>query len=162
MIERPPVREGKLSRHILALQEMAPEEIRLVLESAASIREILDRPIKKVPTLRGKSICTLFYEPSTRTRASFELAAKIMSADAINISTSASAPFVNLQCSQNGATVMVGTKGYFVGSLDTNWNFGLASGVWQGGAASCVAYVQVQNSHGGWTRLGSTTFAVGA
>jgi aspartate carbamoyltransferase catalytic subunit len=90
MIETAPMRDARLSRHILGLQEMEPEEIRLVLASAASIRQILDRPIKKVPTLRGKSICTLFYEPSTRTRASFELAAKIMSADAINISTSAS------------------------------------------------------------------------
>jgi len=77
-------------RHVLSLQEMEREEIERVLESAASIREILDRPIKKVPTLRGKSICTLFYEPSTRTRTSFELAAKIMSADAINISPGAS------------------------------------------------------------------------
>lgn len=77
-------------RHILGLQEMKREEIEQVLESAASIREVLDRPLKKVPTLRGKSICTLFYEPSTRTRTSFELAAKIMSADAINISASAS------------------------------------------------------------------------
>jgi aspartate carbamoyltransferase catalytic subunit len=77
-------------RDILGLQEMNREEIEQVLESACSIREILDRPLKKVPTLRGKSICTLFYEPSTRTRTSFELAAKIMSADAINVSVSTS------------------------------------------------------------------------
>jgi hypothetical protein len=79
-----------------------------------------------------------------------------------NISTSAGAPFVNLECSQNGAVVLVGWKGYFVGSLDTNWNFGLSSGAWQGGAASCTAYIKVQNSRGGWNTLGSTTFAAGA
>ncbi len=75
---------------ILGLQEMGPEEIRTILEQAGVFKEILSRRIKKVPTLRGQSICTLFYEPSTRTRASFELAAKIMSADAINVASSAS------------------------------------------------------------------------
>jgi hypothetical protein len=79
-----------------------------------------------------------------------------------NISTSAGAPFVNLQCSQNGAVVLVGWKGYFVGSLDTNWNFGLASGAWPGGAASCTAYLKIQNSNGSWTTLASTSFAAGA
>jgi aspartate carbamoyltransferase catalytic subunit len=75
---------------LLGLQELEPEEIRSVLEQARAFKEILSRRIKKVPALRGQSICTLFYEPSTRTRASFELAAKIMSADAINISSSSS------------------------------------------------------------------------
>jgi len=75
---------------ILGLQGMGPEEIRTILEQAGVFKEILSRRIKKVPTLRGQSICTLFYEPSTRTRASFELAAKIMSADAINVASSAS------------------------------------------------------------------------
>jgi aspartate carbamoyltransferase catalytic subunit len=75
---------------ILGLQEMEPEEIRAILGQAGAFKEILSRRIKKVPTLRGQSICTLFYEPSTRTRASFELAAKIMSADAINIASSSS------------------------------------------------------------------------
>ena len=75
---------------ILGLQEMGPEEIRTILEQAGVFKEILSRRIKKVPTLRGQSICTLFYEPSTRTRASFELAAKIMSADAINVASSSS------------------------------------------------------------------------
>ena len=75
---------------ILGLQEMGPEEIRTILDQAHAFKEILSRRIKKVPTLRGQSICTLFYEPSTRTRASFELAAKIMSADAINVASSSS------------------------------------------------------------------------
>lgn len=75
---------------LLGLQELEPEEIRSVLGQARAFKEILSRRIKKVPALRGQSICTLFYEPSTRTRASFELAAKIMSADAINISSSSS------------------------------------------------------------------------
>jgi len=81
---------GLRRKDVLSLQEMSAEEIETVLRNAVSFKEILARPIKKVPTLRGKSIVTLFYENSTRTRASFELAAKVMSADAINISASSS------------------------------------------------------------------------
>lgn len=77
-------------KDILGLQEMSAEEITLILDTAESNREILARPVKKVPILRGKSICTLFYENSTRTRCSFELAAKIMSADTTAISQSGS------------------------------------------------------------------------
>lgn len=81
----------KLDRKdILGLQEMAPEEISLILETAESNKEIISRPVKKVPILRGKSICTLFYENSTRTRTSFELAAKMMSADTSSISVAGS------------------------------------------------------------------------
>src|SRR4051795_6704989 len=82
---------GPLRRKdVLGLQEMEREEIEAVLRNAASFKEIMARPIKKVPTLRGKSVVTLFYESSTRTRVSFELAAKVMSADAINIAASSS------------------------------------------------------------------------
>jgi aspartate carbamoyltransferase catalytic subunit len=81
---------GLRRKDVLSLQELSAEEIETVLRNAVSFKEILARPIKKVPTLRGKSIVTLFYENSTRTRASFELAAKVMSADAINISASSS------------------------------------------------------------------------
>ncbi len=82
---------GPLRRKdVLSLQEMERGEIEAVLRNAVSFKEILGRPIKKVPTLRGKSVVTLFYENSTRTRASFELAAKMMSADAVNISASSS------------------------------------------------------------------------
>lgn len=77
-------------KDILGLQEMSPDEIRLILNTAESLKDILGRPVKKVPILRGKSVCTLFYENSTRTRTSFELAAKIMSADTTSISTAGS------------------------------------------------------------------------
>lgn len=70
---------------------MSPEEIRLILKTAVSHKEIIARPVKKVPILRGKSVCTLFYENSTRTRTSFEYAAKIMSADTTSISVADSA-----------------------------------------------------------------------
>ena len=81
----------KLERKdLLTIKDLSPDEIGLILDSAASFKEISEREIKKVPTLRGKTIINLFYEPSTRTRTSFEIAAKRMSADAINISVSTS------------------------------------------------------------------------
>jgi len=81
---------GLRSKDVLGLQDMPVEDIETILRNAAAFKEIMARPIKKVPTLRGKSVVTLFYENSTRTRVSFELAAKIMSADAINVSASSS------------------------------------------------------------------------
>src|SRR5579862_6901470 len=72
-------------KHLLTLRETSAEDIRYLLDTAAAFKEILDRPVKKVPTLRGRCMITLFYENSTRTRTSFEMAAKIMSAEAINI-----------------------------------------------------------------------------
>ncbi len=75
---------------LLSLQEMSQEDMEQVLSTARSLKEILSRPIKKVPTLRGKVVCTLFYEASTRTRTSFELAAKYMSADTVSIAPSGS------------------------------------------------------------------------
>ncbi len=77
-------------KDLLGLRELSAEEIRLLLETAASFREISLRPIKKVPALRGKTVVNLFFEPSTRTRTSFELAAKRLSADIVNIATQAS------------------------------------------------------------------------
>lgn len=77
-------------KDLLSLREMTPEDMESVLSTARSLKEILSRPIKKVPTLRGKVICTLFYENSTRTKTSFELAARYMSADAVSISTATS------------------------------------------------------------------------
>ncbi|MFY9358869.1 MAG: aspartate carbamoyltransferase, partial [Bacillota bacterium] len=68
-------------KDLLSLREMSQEDMELVLSTARSLKEILSRPIKKVPTLRGKVVCNLFYEPSTRTKRSFELAARYMSAD---------------------------------------------------------------------------------
>ncbi|MCX7941645.1 MAG: aspartate carbamoyltransferase catalytic subunit, partial [Dictyoglomaceae bacterium] len=77
-------------KDLLGIEGLKKEEIELVIETAISMKEILKRTIKKVPTLRGKTICTLFYEPSTRTRSSFELAAKYLSADTMSISVSVS------------------------------------------------------------------------
>lgn len=77
-------------KDILGLEEMSAGEIGFILDQAASFRPILDRPIKKVPSLRGRWIALLFYESSTRTRVSFEMAAKILSADAANLSAAAS------------------------------------------------------------------------
>jgi len=81
----------KLSRKdILGIKELSVEEITLILDTADSFLEVSTREIKKVPTLRGKSVINLFYEASTRTRTSFEIAAKRLSADTINISASTS------------------------------------------------------------------------
>lgn len=72
-------------KDLLDLQSLDAEEITYLLDTADSFREIVTRPVKKVPTLRGKSVATLFFEPSTRTRTSFEAAAKIMSADTYSL-----------------------------------------------------------------------------
>jgi aspartate carbamoyltransferase catalytic subunit len=77
-------------KDLLGIAELEAEEIRLILDTAASLKEISTRPIKKVPTLRGKTVVTLFYEPSTRTRMSFEIAAKRLSADTLNLTVAAS------------------------------------------------------------------------
>src|SRR5262249_23152037 len=77
-------------RHLLGLEGLPAEEILHVLDTAKSFVEISERDIKKVPTLRGKTVINLFYENSTRTRTSFEIAAKRLSADTINISASSS------------------------------------------------------------------------
>jgi len=77
-------------KHLLGLENLQKSDIELLLETAESFKEIIDRDVKKVPTLRGKAIVNLFYEPSTRTRTSFELAGKYLSADTINFTSSAS------------------------------------------------------------------------
>jgi len=77
-------------KDLLGLRKLSAEEIRLILQTAGSFQEISLRPIKKVPVLRGKTVVNLFFEPSTRTRISFELAAKRLSADIVNIATQAS------------------------------------------------------------------------
>ncbi len=79
-----------IHKDLLGLEYLSKEDISLLLDTADSFREILDRPIKKVPALRGKTVVNLFYEPSTRTRVSFEIAAKRLSADVINIATETS------------------------------------------------------------------------
>jgi aspartate carbamoyltransferase catalytic subunit len=77
---------GLSSRHLLGLQGVPKEDIELILDTAKTFREVLERPIKKVPTLQGKTVVNLFYENSTRTRISFELAQKRLSADTVNFS----------------------------------------------------------------------------
>ena len=77
-------------KHILGINELSREDIVTILDTADSFKEINSRDIKKVPTLRGKTIVNLFFENSTRTRTSFEIAGKRLSADTINISASAS------------------------------------------------------------------------
>jgi aspartate carbamoyltransferase catalytic subunit len=77
-------------KDILDLESLSAEEIQLILDTADNMREISERPIKKVPTLRGKTVILFFYEPSTRTKLSFDIAAKRLSADSLSISTSMS------------------------------------------------------------------------
>ncbi len=79
-----------ISKHLLGLEGVQREEISLILKTAQSFKEVLSRPIPKVPTLRGKTVANLFFEASTRTRISFELAEKRLSADSINFTTSGS------------------------------------------------------------------------
>jgi len=77
-------------RHLLGLEDVSSEELSYLLDTAQSFKEISEREIKKVPTLRGKTVVGMFYEASTRTRTSFEIAAKRMSADFVSLSASTS------------------------------------------------------------------------
>jgi aspartate carbamoyltransferase catalytic subunit len=79
-----------MKKDLLGIADLSPEEIYQILDTAEAMREIGERPIKKVPTLRGKTIVNLFYEPSTRTRTSFEIAEKRLSADTLNIAVATS------------------------------------------------------------------------
>lgn len=78
-------------KDLLGIAELSRDEIQLILDTAESFAEVGERPIKKVPTLRGKTVMNLFFEASTRTRSSFEIAEKRLSADSLNFSTSGSA-----------------------------------------------------------------------
>ncbi len=73
-------------KHLLSMDQLSAPDITTILDTAESLRAVTHRPIKKLPTLRGRTVCNLFYEASTRTRISFELAAKRLSADVINFS----------------------------------------------------------------------------
>jgi aspartate carbamoyltransferase catalytic subunit len=77
-------------RHLLGIADLTPEEIVLILDTAEAMQEIAHRPIKKVPTLRGRTVVNLFFEPSTRTRTSFEVAEKRLSADTLNVAIATS------------------------------------------------------------------------
>src|SRR5436309_15222313 len=79
-----------MKKDLLSIADLTTGEIHLILDTAEAMREIGQRPIKKVPTLPGKTVVNLFYEPSTRTRTSFEIAEKRLSADTLNIAASTS------------------------------------------------------------------------
>ena len=79
------------SKHIMTMDDLTPEDIALILDTAESFAEVNQRRIKKLPTLRGRTIVNLFFEPSTRTRMSFEIASKRLSADGVNFTASSSA-----------------------------------------------------------------------
>ncbi|RMG15373.1 MAG: aspartate carbamoyltransferase catalytic subunit [Deltaproteobacteria bacterium] len=82
---------GTLStRHVLGISELTRADVEAILRTARALREVMRRPIKKVPTLRGRLVVNLFFEPSTRTRTSFEIAGKMLSADVVNFSASSS------------------------------------------------------------------------
>src|SRR5437773_4280994 len=78
------------SKHLLGIKDLTPDDISLILKTAEQFKEVLQRPIKKVPSLRDVTIVNLFYESSTRTRISFELAEKRLSADTVNFTASGS------------------------------------------------------------------------
>src|SRR5688500_19881899 len=77
-------------KDLLGIADLAPEEISLILDTAEAMKEVGQRPIKKVPALRGKTVVNLFFEPSTRTRTSFEIAEKRLSADTLSIAVASS------------------------------------------------------------------------
>jgi aspartate carbamoyltransferase catalytic subunit len=79
-----------MKKDLLGIGDLTGDDIHLILDTAEAMREVGERPIKKVPTLRGKTVVNLFYEPSTRTRTSFEIAEKRLSADTLNIAVAAS------------------------------------------------------------------------
>jgi aspartate carbamoyltransferase catalytic subunit len=86
----PPAAAALSSRHLLGIAGLAADEITLILDTTAAMKEIARRPIKKVPTLRGRTVVNLFFEPSTRTRTSFEIAEKRLSADTLSIAAATS------------------------------------------------------------------------
>src|SRR3990170_6015156 len=78
------------TKDLLGIKDLTPNEINFILDTASGFKDVLARDIKKVPPLRGKTVVNLFFEPSTRTRTSFALAAKRLSADVVNFSLSSS------------------------------------------------------------------------
>jgi len=89
-LDQPPAVTSLRSKDLLGIAELTPDEILLILDTAVAMKEVGERPIKKVPALRGKTIVNLFFEPSTRTRTSFEIAEKRLSADTLNIAIASS------------------------------------------------------------------------
>jgi aspartate carbamoyltransferase catalytic subunit len=89
-VDQPPAVTALRSKDLLGISDLTPDEITLILDTADAMKEIASRPIKKVPALRGKTVVNLFFEPSTRTRTSFEIAEKRLSADTLNIAIATS------------------------------------------------------------------------
>jgi len=89
-VEEAPALTALRRKHLLGIADLTPEEISLILDTADAMKEVGERPIKKVPALRGKTVINLFFEPSTRTRTSFEIAEKRLSADTLNIAVASS------------------------------------------------------------------------
>ena len=102
---------GWTRKHLLGLQELSRAEIEMVLDTARSFKEVSSRDVKKVPALRGKTVVTLFFEASTRTRVSFELAAKRLSADTLNIAA-------NVSSTSKGETLLDTAKNIEAMSVD--------------------------------------------
>ncbi len=98
---------GLKNKDLLGLKDISKEEIQIILDTAEPMKDVIQRPIKKVPTLRGRSVINLFYEASTRTRTSFELAGKYLSADTINIATSTSSVVKGETLKDTGKTIEV-------------------------------------------------------
>lgn len=98
---------GIKAKDLISMDQLDQEQIELILQTAKEMKTIIKRDIKKVPTLRGKTVLTLFYEPSTRTRTSFELAGKYMSADMVNINTTASSVVKGESLKDTGKTLEV-------------------------------------------------------
>ena len=94
-----------MKKDLLSIGDLSTDEIRVVLDTAEVMREIGERPIKKVPTLRGKTIVNLFYEPSTRTRTSFEIAEKRLSADTLNVAVASSSVLKGETLSDTARTI---------------------------------------------------------
>jgi len=94
-----------IGRNLLGLEGMQAHQIKHILDTAVPMKQIIKRDIKKVPTLRGKTVVTLFYEPSTRTRSSFELAAKYLSADTVSIAASSSSVVKGESLYDTGRTI---------------------------------------------------------
>jgi len=89
-VEEAPPLTALRRKDLLGIADLTPEEISLILDTAEAMKEVGERPIKKVPALRGKTVVNLFFEPSTRTRTSFEIAEKRLSADTLNIAVASS------------------------------------------------------------------------
>ena len=96
--------ELKPRKDLLDIESLSLEEIEYIFENAAPFKQLFQRSVKKVPTLRGKTVLNLFYEPSTRTSSSFEVAASRMSADVTNFTVSSSSVVTKKRCDEDAVS----------------------------------------------------------